>query len=429
MGKGYLIVSAVAADVEVSWSPFMRFRPLALGVLACASTSSIAFAQDAPIVDNQRQMEIRARADAIHQTNVGQLNKALSLSRGITPEDWTFRPSLQIDVVQPLGRQALFLKGSAGYDFHRRNQQLDRERVDLQGGYLTTLARCRLIAVGGYRAAQSELSDLSNLTSSTKNLLQEKSASGFIDCTRNTGLGAQLTGSHVVSTNTDQLQKQSDATTDTGGVTLAYRNPALGNIAVIGVYAQSDFPNRIVAIGVPPGDDFLVRSLGISLEKKFGSKIKSNIAVSRSLLKRGSAPAGTPLKTSSTTYHADITYRLSSRLEFEAIGDRAIVPSNRVGKLYDVERNAELVGRYKIGPRIMFTAGGRREDVKSNADSTLGPNVITKSRDKIVYGSVRYRQSQRVSYFAELRQNDRITNLPVFDFSDTRLTLSADVAF
>ncbi|HZZ69118.1 MAG TPA: hypothetical protein VFE18_13175, partial [Phenylobacterium sp.] len=134
-------------------------------------------------------------------------------------------------------------------------------------------------------------------------------------------------------------------------------------------------------------------------------------------------------KTTGVTYEASIIYDLTQRIEFKVDTNHQVTPSNTPGKLYDIITNSEAYVRYDLGTSFEISVGDALVDSKSNVDSVLPFAVVTDSNTNDVYGSIKYKLGQRASLLLDLRQEERRTNLTEFNYSDTRVTLTADVRF
>jgi hypothetical protein len=404
----------------------MRLRPLALGAMLGVCAGSSAMAQEMPAVDGKRQTEIGLRLAVIHDSNVARSNRAIAVARGLTPDDYILRPQATFSIVQPVGRQALYLQGDVGYDFHKENTQLDRRRVNLTGGGTGGFGICRIGLSASYLAAQSELDDLDGTV--VKNLQEATSETANANCGRERGFNAVLSGTHQEVTNSALRQRSADHMTDSGTLALGYGNQSLGKASVVFIYSDQAFPDRRNANG-GFGDGYVSRSLGANYEKGLGSKLTVGGGVAATQVKRESAPPGIPLKFTSTNYNGFVNYVVSSRLGLSATTSRAVVPSNRAGKLYDISTMTQVLANYKLGTRFILSGGGRRAETNSNADTAVIGPVLTKSRENAVFASVRYRQSERASLLFDVRRVDRKTDIPSFDYSSTRFGLTLDVSF
>lgn len=411
----------------------MRLNPLALGALFCASAGA-AFAQNMPTqmtnTASKRTTEVRFDVVGLYDSNIAHSSSAEATRRGLELHDYTLRPNLHLNIIQPIGRQTLFIAGDGGYDFHKNNSQLDSQRVDVAAGGIAPVGPCRAVAQAGYRAAQSELDELQG--SRVKNLQTTQRAMAGLQCARNIGFSLSATANRDKITNSYFAQKQTNATTESASVAIGYRSPSLGDVSVVSTYADTDFPLQPVLSPtnlITIGNSLLIRTIGVSYEKRIGSKLDVKGLVSETFLKRDKISPGSPQKSNFNTYRGEVTYRLSTRITLGAISERAIVPSNRIGKLYDVNTNSEINVRYGLGANIELTGGGRVEDVKSNSTSSLVGDLLNKSRTETAYISVRYRQSRRLSWLVDLRQEERKTNLPAFNYSATQASLTTSISF
>lgn len=404
----------------------MQLKPLALGAIACASVGEAAAAQQMPVVPRERQLTGAASLSAAYDSNFARSTRALADQRRIKPEELTLRPQLSLNVAQPIGQQIVFLRGSAGYDLYRENDRLNRARADLQGGAATTIGFCQATAVGAYQASQSDLATIDS--PGVKNFVQVTSSSLGVQCGRPQGFTGSLMGQRGDTKNSASIQKEVDSTVESLAATFGYGNPTLGSVALVYSYANNEMPNRINP-GRPVGDSFFTQTYGVTVQRNFGSRLAITGTAGRTMVKREFAPAGVDQKFTSTTYAGSVTYKVGSRATVELVGDRAVMPTSRAGKLYDISTSGEVRGRYRLGSRYQISLGHRIEDVESNADTSLPRQAITESRTNSTYASVRYQQSRRASLSVDVRYDDRNTNLPEFNYNSTRIGLTAEVGF
>ena len=174
---------------------------------------------------------------------------------------------------------------------------------------------------------------------------------------------------------------------------------------------------------------FFTQTLGVAVERQFGSRIKTTATVGQTTVKREFAPAGADLKFTSLTYAGTVNYRLGGRLTLDLSADRAVVPTARAGKLYDITTKGQLRAAYRLGSRYVVSLGGGVEDVKSNPDTAILRPVVSKARTNSVSASVRYAQNARTRLVLDVRYDDRNTNLPEFNYTSTRVGLTAQVGF
>lgn len=403
----------------------MRLWPLALGVVACVYGGVEAAAQQMPAVEAHREFTGSLSLRGVYDSNFARSNSLTAASRGIAEEDYSLTPTLTARVVQPIGQQIVYLNGNVGYNFYQKNDQLNRARGDVQGGYVTRVGPCGLYATGAYAAAQSDLAVVD--APSINNLLKASTIGVGAQCGRR-GLMGGLSAQESESKNSAAIQKQGDSNTESLSAQIGYGNATLGTVALLYTYSSTEYPNVILP-SRPVGDGFFTQTIGVSAQRKFGSKLMARASAGRTSVKREFAPLGADLKFSSSNYAVGVDYLLGSRLNLSLSADRAVVPAGRVGKLYDIRTAARISGTYKLGSRFIVGFGHNIEDVDSNADTSLPFDVITNSRTNSSYASLRYQQSKRASLSLDVRYDDRNANLKEFNYSGTRVGVTAEVGF
>lgn len=407
----------------------MRLRALAVGAILGGGVCSQAWAQqqvDLPAVGPERQMNIGVSASVVYDTDFARGSDVLAAARGVEQEETIVTPRLTAAIVQPFGRQVVFLDGSLGYNFHRQNSQLDSRNYNINGGVTGNVSICQPSAFGSYREVQSDLVDLD--VGTTRNIGKVTGVGVGGTCGRPVGFGVTTVAHRFNTENTAESAKQSDSTSESLMVGLNYNHPTLGTVSTIFNYTNNEFPNRIIP-GRPVGDGFFTQTLGLSLQRKVGSRLVFSGGVGQTRVKREFAPPGERQKFTSTSYNALVEYRLGSRLSFELTGSRAVVPSVRVGKLYDIAQNGAISARYRLGARYELSGGYSIADTKSNADTAAQTAVVTDSRTHVVFTSVAYKPNQRMSLVLDGRYQDRKTNLPDFNYNGFRVGLTAQVNF
>lgn len=407
----------------------MRFKALAFGMVGYVALAANAAAQVAPTIPTVEARRIVHGSLGVVTTfddNIAHSSKAVAALRGLEPQDITARPQVSLDIVQPLGRQMVFLRGFAGYDFHRENKRLDRPKGDIQGGYVTSLGICQALVSSGYQVSQSDISSLD--TPGVENLAQRTSIAVGTQCGRARGFSGGASVQRLENHNSAAIQATSNSTVESLALQLGYGNPTFGQVGVAYNYTTSAFGNRIIP-GRPVGDGFFTQTFAVIGSHRFGSRLNVNLGAGRTTVKREFAPTGTPLKFVSTTYSGALAYKLGSRWNFDLTGGRAVVPTARAGKLYDISTTGRFTAKYKLGARISLAGGHYIEDIKSNADTSIPLMVITNTRLNSTFASVAYSQSERVRLSLAANYDDRNTNLPEFDYKATRIILSVEVGF
>ena len=388
-----------------------------------------AFAQTAPQVPNvqgARQFKFEARVAAAYDTNAARTGKALAAQRGLRQEDYKVTPTVAASIVQPVGQQALFLDGTAGYDFNAYNSQLNRKRYAVTAGATGALGICRPTFYGIYNALQSDLADLDAPVS---NSLQTSTGLALsATCGQGSGFGGSATVQRIDTNNSARSLRLQDRTAETLYVSLGYSAPSLVDANAFYAYANTEFPNRINP-GRPVGDGFFTESLGLRLQRRFGSRLTTGVTTSGTRVKREFVPPGTRDKFTSVTYSGDATYRAGDRLLLSIAAGREVRPSERAGKLFDIAETLEGSARYRLGSRFSVTVGHAYADITSNADTASARTVVTSARTNSTYGKFEYRRASLGSISFDVRHERRDTNLPSFNYSSTRFGVSTAVSF
>jgi hypothetical protein len=406
----------------------MRRKTLALGAILSA-WGGAAVAQQAPQVPQitaTRDWQLDARVLTAYDSNLARGNSEIATARGVSQDDITVTPSVHANIVQPFGSQAVFLDGFAGYDFHAKNPKLDSQRFAISTGAAGVVGPCRPTVFGSYREQQSDLADL-NLVSST-NRVRAESIGAAIGCGRAVGINGNVAVSRTNVTNSAAQLRVSDYTGETLSISVAYLAPTLVNAALIYSYANNEYPNRI-NLGRPVGDGFFTETLGLRLDRRFGSRITVAAGAAATRLKREFAPPGTPQKISATTYDASVSYQIGRRIQLDASGVRNVVPSSRPGKLYDIAETLQGSATYRLGSRISLSVGHTYSDMNSNVDTALVGLVVTSSVTNSTYGRVDLQRIGPGTVSLDVRHERRDANLPSFNYSATRVALTTSVSF
>jgi hypothetical protein len=391
-------------------------------MLAASALSSSATAQET------RKFDVDLRAAVAHDSNVSRSSPQLAALRGLSLADTTYSPTLALDVLLPVGRESVFLKGSAGYVTHDRNSRLDAERFDFTGGVNARLNICSTKLTADYFRGRSELGDIT-VVNVVKNVLELKKASLDVHCARESGLGLTGSASYDWANNSTTQLKSTDYNTTSFSGGIYYTRPALGTITVFGNHSRTEYPSHLLQITASPG--YELTSGGVTFDRRLGARIEGTVTAAYSKVDPISAVLlGQPsIKFSGVTYSAELTFRPTSRLTTHGSFDRTVKPSNKIGNAYDLETVYRVSGDYTLGQRIVLSLAGEQRDSDSHGVSPLIALPLTNSTTKIITGSIRYRQSRRLSLSLEGGDERRETNNPLFNYTDNRIALSADFRY
>ena len=401
----------------------MAFERLAFGLmLGAAGLSTPAVAQEA------RKLDFGLRAEVERDTNVSRSNAAQAASQGITQEDTIFTPGATVDLWIPVGRQAVFLTGTAGYSFYDKNTQLNRERASLKGGVEGRVGPCMGTLSGDLLYGQSEIADVA-LAQFASNVVKTTRLGVDVSCSTSAGLGAVFSGLQEWSDNSASQLVGSDAERQSLMGGLSYSRPTLGTLTAFTTLENIEYPNRRLLGG--GSDGYEMTAIGLTYARQLGARIQGTVSVAYTNVEPADSglPGAGSADYSGTTYSGDLTYRASSRLQFRGYFSRAVTPTVAVGQQYQVQTGYGIGTDYDLGSRFRLSAGFDQNE--SDADGVLPPlpNVMTSSTTTAIYGALRYQQNKRLGLTISVRHEERDANTPQFDFKGERYGIAADVAF
>lgn len=388
-------------------------------LVACGSIATLALCEPALAADDNR-IDIQAVAAETYDSNIAESDAAVAAERGLTPADWTFAPSIAVDLLLPISRQAVFLKGSVGYDFHADNRILNNGDIDLQGGLKGEVARCRGTLTDDFKYAQTELQYLTLAV--TKNTETDETIGLDGSCGGQVGFVPTLSVSEHWTNNSSPELLTSDYRDLNLRTGLAYRRPLFGELSTYFSYDQADFPNRDLLVG--PGsiqDGYKVYGVGVQYDRRFGARIEGTVRMSYVDLRPDDA---TVQGFTGVTFGADVSMRVSRLLQAKLTLQRGVDPTIWPGVTYAVENSYGLEADYAPGRKLKFVAGvAGGSNQYHGAD--LIPNVdIANETYWSVRGGVTYQLNRRFGLGLDATHEARDANLPEFSYTDTRVAFS-----
>ena len=362
---------------------------------------------------------------ATYDSNVARADAQIAAQRGLTRQDEILSPAVSVNLVKSFGPDSVFLLGSAGYDFYVRNHILNRERFDLHPGASAKLGPCQGTLIGGYVSHQSDLLDLTRAV--TSNVEQDESVAVSATCPRPIGFAPIASLTQTWSSNSNPIVSGSDYRRfdATGG--LSYTRPVFGQLSVYEEYEQTVFPNRSIAAGFPPSaGGYNLYSEVLRYDRKLGARIEGTVLVGYTTLQTFGTNT-TPFN--SVTYSADITYRLSGRISAHFHLDRDVKPTNAVDATFAVQTDYIAEASYLVSSRSTFTIGGSSDTADNKGSALIGGVDITHSTLNALYGSLSLNIGPHLGLAFDARTEDRSSNLAAFNYSDARISVTANSKF
>jgi hypothetical protein len=411
-----------------------------LALVGVAAAASAAHAQQlAPDQMAQarqsRLTQILLTANVEYDSNIVRSSPTLAAQEGLHLSDTTYSPTLNTNVVFPVGRQALFLTGDVGYVGHQQNSRLDHARVDLNSGVGNKLGPCGSVLSGGYFRGRSELLD-TTLSTTVQNLQEIKKVNFGVSCLRAPGLGLSVDATRSWATNDSPVATNGNYQSTQISGSLIYSRPATGTIALTAADVETDYSQTgLLAAAGPSG--YKARSGGVRLERRLGGRIQATASVSYTKAEI-QQPVGLVGSTTSAardfsglTYSGDLTFRATSRLSAHAGFDKEVKPSLIPGGSFEVHTEYILGATYKLGSRIQLGLNGHDSDIVVHGDfpAALAATTLTDAHVKLVEATARYNLTKRLSFVFTGGRETRDANNPLLEYSDNRVSLGAEVKF
>jgi hypothetical protein len=396
-----------------------RLRYVCWGALSVACAGSAADAQ------SQRKLDLSVTGAVVYDSNFPRASRELAELRGIKREEVRFSPAVGLNVALPFGRQLLYGETLLGYDFHAVNSRFNRERLSGRLGLASRFGRCQTSLEAEFSRGQTQLEDID--IGPLVNVQTTKALLFDGRCPREVGFVPSLTLDARSLDNNQPLRASAESRTRSAEAGLSYVQPSLGEVGLFARVSRSEFPNRFVSAGggnlVP--DEFEVRSFGARFSRNVGTLLRGSVRAAVSDINRETGPD--PRR--GVTYRADLTLRPLARLNGRLSAEKKVEPSTRIGINYSIDEvyRAEMI--YALAPRVTLTAGAGRRDREFAPVEGVQLELIRKEQTASLFGSARVQVNARMFILLDAQHEKRKTDLPLFDYSGTRIGLSTRIAF
>lgn len=369
----------------------------------------------------ERRIEVDLTGLATYDTNVSRTSDAAAAARGIEQEDVRLTPAVQATVVLPTPAAVLTLTGSLGHDFYLRNNQLNRERIDLLGGAGTKFASCDLGAQIGYRRAQNDLGDLSIVpgdpTASTVNVQDTLRLGGTIAC--GTTIRPTAFVDYRTTDNSNARRRISDVDTLTYGGGVSYSNERFGVLTVFVGRSEFAFPERAGLAGALQSFDSTL--LGVRLDRRLGARLQ----VHGQLTYVDVSAAGSAGDTfDGLNWDVSAALRIGDRAQLSLAALRQI-DASAAFNLRTAQLSAyvmKLDYAFSVLLRGTITASIREREFEN--DPALAPIVLlSDDRTSEIGGRLAYTLGRRITLTASASYQERQADVALYEYDAFRATL------
>ncbi len=385
----------------------------ASAVLGAVFAPSIAKAQSNEDV-NDVSFEMQARYDS----NVARSGEARANLRGLERSDFRVSPTVTVDIARSFGRTRATLAGSIAYDFFARNDELNRERIALEGGLSADVGLCTPSIGASLARAQSDLGDIAFVSGAplvaVKNTQTVQRYSAELACGSEFGLRPFGGIEYERGDNSNVVRQRADFDATTYRTGLRYVSPTLGQISLFASRRDSDLGGLR-----PLGDTGKSRSTsyGVGFSRNLGTRFEASAQIAHSDVDyRGPA---TNSGFSGLTWDFQLTAIAGSRLRVVAAVGREI--SNNISS------DATFVVRSPYSLRAMYALNGRLQAdagvavIRQRYRYAIAPALIFIQRDRreTYDAGISYKFARRLSLRVSGGHERRRANDAFFNFNNT----------
>ena len=393
------------------------------GVVAIWVGAGLSCAGGAAFAADAHRINIQAIVTETYDSNVARSNAALAAERGVNPQDWITHPSIAVDILIPVSRQSVFLKGSVGYDFYARNSNLSAGNIDLQGGAHLLVRHCQATLAGGIVYQQSDLQNLS--LAATRNINDTESVSLDGSCGAAVGFAPTLALTQEWSNNSAPELKQSNYRDFNVTAGLAYRRPLFGQLSAYFTYDDATYPNRGLFVVAPAllQDGYHTYGGGVRYERRFGARIEGDVKVAYTSLR----PVNPLVRGfDGPTFGADLNFRFSRVLQAQLSLARAVNPTIRPDVTYGIENSVSGTISYTVGRKLNLAVGasGESNSYRGRPLIIVLNQDVTSERIWGVFASAKYQLNRRIGFGLDYHHEQRDAHPTDFSYTDDRVVLS-----
>ena len=390
----------------------------------------------AAMAQAERGFSGRAAVDVLYDENSVGLGAAAIAAQNLQRSEVQVTPSVELRYDMPVGRNAVFVDGTAGYDFHTRNKRLDKFRWSIGTGAAWQVgSRCSGTLGADYRSQQTTYGDLGI---ALDNLERTQNYSLSARCAAPVGIGVTGGIAHKVGENSNILRQRSDLKSTSYFAGLIYNAPSVGTLSLTGSRDDRKYPNRFLV--TPLGlerDGVMVERVSLAVERPIGARLLGNASISY---------IWTDPDVSITEdfkgigWSAGLSYKLGARTNVNIDTSKDATSSVSLDSSYQVTRSYGLNASYQLGSQITLSAGGTliNRRFKGGDPSAVipgpGGTVIPlplrdKEKTTMVFAEIGYQLNRRLGFSLNGAHEERKASGRFYDYSGNSVRLSSIFSF
>jgi hypothetical protein len=385
------------------------------GLLAvCLLSPAGLRAQEAPKGNFE---EVGLNFDLRHLGNAARTSAPTAAARGLVLDDQRLTVGVDVTVSRTLGRNTLTLSGNVGYDFYRRNDRLNRERIGLRGEAGLNVGPCLAQVTAQLDRRQSDLDSIAlvNLpgedsvrNTETVQVYRVEGRCGYVY-----GLRPSLGYEHSRGDNSNPLRDISDYKGNRVFGGLAYDHPVVGKAKLTYERETIDFDNR-AATPLALATGYRVDELRLQLSRDIGTLLNAEAMLSYNWLKPNNSAAP---DFKGTTWRLGATIKPGNRLQIRALTERSLKPSLGSEALYMKQSFNEVRASLALTERLTASGGVNfsKRDYQG-AQANFGP-LLDEDKFRRIFAGMTMRTSRRLELTLEGGHEKRDASGTVYDYS------------
>lgn len=293
---------------------------------------------------------IRPTVRATYDDNIMKLSKIRAPN---DRDDLRFTPTVDFTVRRLIaGQHQLTLTGMAGYDLHRTNKFLNRERIEATAQVNVVVAgACTVRPGASVNWAQANLSDQGFVVGNT---LRQTDLDVTIACRRAAGLYPTVSGRISRATNTAQSRELFNLHNEFASAGVGYRVPSIGDLVAMVEYERFDRPKFRSRLGID--DRSSTWRYGLLFTRNVAPRVSFRAAVN--YFRVDPRAAGLD-DFSGVGFEGGVNFRPSPALSINLRGARAATSQGNTGSTYVIQTRWQLTASYQLGAETEFQLGAQ----------------------------------------------------------------------
>jgi hypothetical protein len=385
------------------------------GLMAiCLLAPAALRAQEAPKSNFE---EVGLNFDLRHMGNSVGASQATAAASGLVLSDQRLTVGVDVVVNRDIGRNTLQLAANVGYDFYRRNERLNRERIGLRGEAGINVGPCLAQVAASLDRRQSDLDRIAlvNLpgldsvrNTETVQVYRVEGRCGYVY-----GLRPSLGYEHSRGDNSNSLRDISDYKSNRvfGGV--AYDHPVVGKAKLTYEREKVDFVSRVPGpLALSTG--YRIDEMRLQISRDIGTLLNAEAMIAYNWL---NADESTAPDFKGTTWRLGATFKPGNRLEIRAVTERSLRPSLNGEALYTKQAFNEVRGTLALSERFTAAAGFNisKRDYRG-AQANFGP-LLEEDKFRRIFAGMTMRTSRRLELTLEGGHEKRDGTGAIYDYS------------